>query len=109
MGREEDAAATGWLRYGEVHCGQRTRTGAKSGTSSPGQGLELGGMGWEGAEASWVVARLGHKSCQQLVYLFPVCRWLTEWEAEAGTPPHTHTHTLSMNPVRCSWYQVTTF
>lgn len=73
MGREEDAAAAGWLRYGEVHCGQGTRTGAKSGTSSPGQGLELGGMGWEGAEASWVVARLGHKSCQQLVYLFPPC------------------------------------
>lgn len=60
MGREEDAAAAGWLRYGEVHCGQGTRTGVKSGTSSSGHSLEPGGMGWKGAEASWVVARLEH-------------------------------------------------
>lgn len=105
MGREEDTAAAGWLRYGEVHCGQGTRTGVKSGTSSSGHSLEPGGMGWKGAEATWVVARLEHTELPTADVLVSS---LSAGGSQSGKLKVGHAPPPSTNPVRCGWYQVTT-
>lgn len=87
---EKQQLLLGWLGCGEVYCGQGLRTGAKSGTSSPGHSLEFGGMGWEGTGASWVAARLGQAELPTAAVPvpFPSAGDSRRRELEVG---HTHT------------------